>query len=250
MSELGSSTGCSDGCGTTSDVETSSDEDDEPPKKKRRKNGSGRGQQRGRHGKSSQRGRGSRGGQRGRGKGRGQRGRGSRGGRGGQRGRGRQRGKRQSAGESDELQWMYGEVQHSAEGQATPRNLPRFSSSCGPTLRTKQATTPLQVLQLFLTKAILEEIVRQTKIFAAQKKADFEFCYEELLAFIGITIAMGLLKLPQIRDYWSKHEILATPWFPAIMSRDRYFQILQYLHLVDSSQQKKRVSQDTIHYTK
>lgn len=51
---------------------------------------------------------------------------------------------------------------------------------------------------------------------------------------------MGLLKLPQIRDYRSKHEILVTPWFPAIMSRDHYFQILQYLHLVDSSQQKKK----------
>ena len=31
ISEVGSSTGCSDGCGNTSDVETSSDEDDEPP---------------------------------------------------------------------------------------------------------------------------------------------------------------------------------------------------------------------------
>ena len=51
---------------------------------------------------------------------------------------------------------------------------------------------------------------------------------------------MGLLKLPQIRDYWSKEQVLATPWLPAIMSRDRYFQILQYFHLVDSSLQKKK----------
>ena len=50
-----------------------------------------------------------------------------------------------SAGESDELQWMYGEVQHSAEGQAAPCDLPAFSSSCGPTLCIKQATTPFQV---------------------------------------------------------------------------------------------------------
>ena len=69
---------------------------------------------------------------------------------------------------------------------------------------------------------------------------DFSFCYEELLAFIGITIAMGLLKLPQIHDYWSKEQVLATPWLPAIMSRDCYFQILQYFHLVDSSLQKKK----------
>ena len=39
------------------------------------------------------------------------------------------------------------------------------------------------------------------KDFCISEKVDFSFCYEELLAFIGITIAMGLLKLPQIRDY-------------------------------------------------
>ena len=38
MSEIGSSTGCSDGCDTTFDVETSTDEDDKPPRKKSRKN--------------------------------------------------------------------------------------------------------------------------------------------------------------------------------------------------------------------
>ena len=79
-----------------------------------------------------------------------------------------------------------------------------------------------------------------SKIFASQKKMDFSFCYEELLDFIGITIAMGLSKLPQICDYWSKEQVLATPWFPAIMSRDHYFLILQYFHLVDSSLQKKK----------
>ncbi len=63
---------------------------------------------------------------------------------------------------------------------------------------------------------------------------------EELLAFIGMNVAMGILRLPQIRDYWATNEILSTPWFPSIMSRDRFFQILRYLHLVDSSLQKKK----------
>ena len=107
-------------------------------------------------------------------------------------------------------------------------------------LKGKQLLATFLLLALHVALLYALNRLQHLKIFAAQKSTDFEFCYEELLAFIGITIAMGLLKLPQIRDYWSKHEILATPWFPAIMSRDRYFQILQYLHLVDSSQQKKR----------
>ena len=50
---------------------------------------------------------------------------------------------------------------------------------------------------------------------------------------------MGMIRLPQIRDYWSKREILATPWFPAIMSRDSFLTILRFLHIVDSNLQKK-----------
>ena len=30
------------------------------------------------------------------------------------------------------------------------------------------------------------------------------------------------------------------PWFPAIMSRDRFYKISRYLHLVDSTKQKKK----------
>ena len=63
------------------------------------------------------------------------------------------------------------------------------------------------------TAVILQSIVQQTKLFASQKGIDLEFCVEELQAFIGLNIAMGLLHLPQVRDYWSTNKILATPWF-------------------------------------
>ncbi len=66
-----------------------------------------------------------------------------------------------------------------------------------------------------------------------------EFYLEELQAFIGQHIAMGLLKLPQIKHYWSTNEIIFTPWFPAIIPRDRFFTLMHYLLLVDSSKQKK-----------
>ena len=57
---------------------------------------------------------------------------------------------------------------------------------------------------------------------------------------MGINIAMGMLRLPQIRDYWATDQILSTPWFPSIMPRDRFFLILRYLHLVDNSLQRKK----------
>jgi len=67
-----------------------------------------------------------------------------------------------------------------------------------------------------------------------------ELTVEELQAFIAIHIAMGLLHLPQIKDYWATSVVLATPWFPSIMARDRFLTILKYIHLPDSSQQKKK----------
>lgn len=57
-----------------------------------------------------------------------------------------------------------------------------------------------------------------------------------------------LLHLPQVRDYWSTSEILATPciWFPSVMPQDRFFLILRCLHLVDTTQQKKKG--DVVYY--
>ena len=111
------------------------------------------------------------------------------------------------------LKWSVGPVITSCDKQPPPHQLPLFSYPEGPSPRTKSAKTPLQVLQLFLTSIILDSIVQQTKLFAQQKGKDFEFCVEELMAFIGITIAMGLLRLPRVKDYCSTSNVLSTPRF-------------------------------------
>ena len=56
---------------------------------------------------------------------------------------------------------------------------------------------------------------------------------------MALSIAMGMLRLIRVRDYWSMNNILATSWFPSDMSRDRFLIILRYIHLVDSSKRKK-----------
>ncbi len=140
------------------------------------------------------------------------------------------------------VKWTVFDVQTSASGHPSPRILPPFTSTAGPTPRTKQTKSALEVFNLFVTVVILESIVKQTLLYAKTKgegAALSEFYLEELQAFIGLHIAMGLLKLPQIKDYWSTNEIISTPWFPAIMPRDRFFMLMRYLHLVDSSKQKK-----------
>ena len=56
------------------------------------------------------------------------------------------------------------------------------------------------------------------------KGAVLNFSNQDLMAIIGLNIAMGMLHLPQIKDYWSTSQILSTPWFPSIMSRDHFLQ--------------------------
>ena len=70
---------------------------------------------------------------------------------------------------------------------------------------------------------------------------------EELLAFIGHNIAMGVVSLPSIHDYWSTDIIRSHPWFRSVMSRDRFCQILRYVHVADNS---KALSCDDLNYDK
>lgn len=56
---------------------------------------------------------------------------------------------------------------------------------------------------------------------------------EELLAYIGMVIAMGLVNLPSVLDYFATEPILSHPWFPSILSRDRFLLISRYFHISD-----------------
>ena len=141
--------------------------------------------------------------------------------------------------------WTKFDVQTSVDGQSSARTLPQFSYPVGPTSRTKQATTPLEVFMLFVTVVVLESIVRQTLLFANVKGVAFsEFYLEELQAFIALNVAMGMLKLPEIKDYWCTNVILSTPWFSSIMRF--YVVFILWTH----RSKRKPVNQVLMHSTK
>ena len=138
-----------------------------------------------------------------------------------------------------DIEWTSHGLKSSTTGP-TPKVLPPFTLSTGLTPQTKQEKSPLQVFQLYITTILLEGIVKQSNAYATSKGGVLDLHIEELKAFIGMNIAMGMLRLPQIRDYWAHNEILSTLWLPSIMPRDRFFSILRFLHLVDNSLQKKK----------
>ncbi|XP_046837222.1 piggyBac transposable element-derived protein 4-like [Vespa crabro] len=57
----------------------------------------------------------------------------------------------------------------------------------------------------------------------------------ELKKWFGLTILMGIVKIPRIEDYWATNPFLETPIFDKTMSRYRFWQILSFLHFSDNS---------------
>ena len=65
---------------------------------------------------------------------------------------------------------------------------------------------------------MVNQLVAETNLYHDQKypEGDPQFvpvCAEEILAYIGVVIAMGLYKLPTIDDYWRKSGISQMPWY-------------------------------------
>ena len=61
---------------------------------------------------------------------------------------------------------------------------------------------------------------------------------EEMKAFIGITILMGIIQLPRLDMYWqTTNPLITTTAVFSITSRIRFQQIFHYLHLVDNAHQ-------------
>ena len=66
----------------------------------------------------------------------------------------------------------------------------------------------------------------------------------EMRAFIGVMMAMGLLKKPTIKSYWNKGDSfqLQSPSFSQVFSRNKFQNILRHLHCNDNTQAAPRGS--------
>ena len=114
-----------------------------------------------------------------------------------------------------------------------------FTSPTGPTVAIPDS--PVEVFQLFYTDQIFEEIVFQTNEYAkemmdAKKYEKWKpICLEDLKAFFGFNILMGLVSLPSVEDYWKRTEVYDYGPIADRISSDRYREISRYLHFVDNS---------------
>lgn len=97
--------------------------------------------------------------------------------------------------------------------------------------------------------AVVTKIVEETNIYAPQKNSKnwTDLTADELEAFVGIQIIMGIHKLPNVKAYWSFDPILRVNAVADTMPAKRYEKITQNLHLNNNENVLPHEQYDKLH---
>jgi len=117
--------------------------------------------------------------------------------------------------------------------QPSPITVNPFNSPSGPGVSI--SSDPLELFSLFLDGNVIDLIVMETNRYASQCRGDdiWETNVEEIRAYFGFYVLMGINHLPEIRDYRSKDEKLH--YSPVADRISRRFEISRYLHFADNT---------------
>ena len=110
-----------------------------------------------------------------------------------------------------------------------------FTSTSGPTAQLSDK--PAELFSLFFTDEMIDQIVEETNKYARLCRGDEKWTTtpQEIKAYFGFHILMGICQLLEIRDYWSRDQRLHYSPISDRISRDRFEEITRYLHFVDNS---------------
>lgn len=93
---------------------------------------------------------------------------------------------------------------------------------------------PVDYFNFFFDDEILQLIVDQTNLYSVQQESQsLNLSVDELKAFIGIFIYMGICTLPSIADYWAQDTRVIQ--VAGIMTRTRFQRIRSHLHFHDNN---------------
>ena len=132
-----------------------------------------------------------------------------------------------------------------------------FTANPGPRHAPNPDATPLDYVKLFLDDDLIDHLVDETNIYAAQwieQHQEYLRAHprsrvhqwirhglttkEEMYAFLSISINMGLNKKPLIESYFdSTHPSQYIPWFGDHFSRDRFSLLMKFMHMNNNATQ-------------
>lgn len=95
-------------------------------------------------------------------------------------------------------------------------------------LHITEATTAFEVLQKFISPGMIQNICEHTSTELISK-GHKPVSEDEVWRFIAVNMAMGIVKLPAQKLYWTKSRLFRNPFFAETITRDRHRHILSSL---------------------
>ena len=74
----------------------------------------------------------------------------------------------------------------------------------------------------------------ESERYAAQNGRQFQISEEEFCAFLGVSLLMGINKLPTMKSYWSVDEGLGNSLIQKAITRARFLETLQNIHFANN----------------
>ena len=105
---------------------------------------------------------------------------------------------------------------------------PEFKCIEGPSPIVDLSMSPLELVRFLWPNTLCELIAQETNWYAIvdrKLKNWSDVTTEELWAFLGITVIMGIHRLPEIDNYWSSDRFLVVEAIQKCMSRNRFWSI-------------------------
>ncbi|GFN91337.1 PiggyBac transposable element-derived protein 4 [Plakobranchus ocellatus] len=115
---------------------------------------------------------------------------------------------------------------------ATPAENLNFSGPTGLQVAMED-TTPMDYLRLMVMDEMVLSMVTETNRYATQTLAHkelspnsrfhrwMEVTLEEMWAFLGLIVSMGLIVIDYLEDYWSMDAMYKLPFYTAVMNKDK-----------------------------
>ena len=142
-------------------------------------------------------------------------------------------------GVAGEPPWGRGQLRLTGSGQAWggPVDVSPFVREVGPTFIVPEDPTSI-FLALFTTE-LLDHVTAETnRLSASQLEGGSPSAWattaDEMKAFLGFLMLMGIQKLPGLYNYWSTDEVLHSFAIASRISRKRFLNLRRFLHFVDN----------------
>ncbi|XP_052083040.1 piggyBac transposable element-derived protein 4-like [Mytilus californianus] len=113
--------------------------------------------------------------------------------------------------------------------------IPDFNEVTGPVHMLPLNAQAVDFFQLFFEERFFQHLSEQTNLYAEQTSENDqhweEVTTDEIKAFIGINILMGVMQLASYRLYWSSDPFLGNTGIRSVMTENRFSKLYQYIHV-------------------